>query len=106
MMQSPALTTFASGIRGIVTCPEDVLGHLTLRQIAILFAVASARGFTVRGLAAELNLEKPVISRACDTLGRLGLTRRTRDPRDRRSVFINITDTGREVVAGLGRILQ
>jgi DNA-binding MarR family transcriptional regulator len=48
----------------------------------------------VRGLAAELNVSKPAITRALDRLGELDLARRKVDPMDRRSVLVQRTLKG------------
>ena len=49
---------------------------------------------TVRGLAAMLRVTKPVITRALDSLGALGLVDRVRDERDKRNVVIKRTVAG------------
>ena len=49
---------------------------------------------TVRGLAATLGVTKPVITRALDTMGEMGLVDRVRDERDRRNVIIKRTVAG------------
>lgn len=68
---------------------------LSARQMTILLIVSiAAPPHTVRGLAAALNVSKPAISRALDSLGKLGLARRSRDPADRRSVHIHVTAKG------------
>jgi DNA-binding MarR family transcriptional regulator len=68
---------------------------LTLRQLALLAAVYQCeQPPTVRALAAELGLSKPVISRAIDALEGLELCRRLPDPNDRRSVVVQKTVRG------------
>ena len=68
---------------------------LSARQMAILLVVSiDPPPHTVRGLAVALNVSKPAISRALDSLGKLGLVRRGRDPADRRSVHIRPTAKG------------
>ena len=49
---------------------------------------------TVRGLAAELNVSKPAITRALDRLGEYDLARRKTDLQDRRSVLVQRTTKG------------
>ena len=49
---------------------------------------------TVRGLAGTLNISKPAVTRALDTLGRMELLRRKRDPDDKRNVLIQRTVKG------------
>jgi DNA-binding MarR family transcriptional regulator len=53
---------------------------------------------TVRGLAAELNVSKSVITRALDKLGELELARRRPDPADRRSVLVERTGAGQALL--------
>ncbi|WCK02172.1 MarR family transcriptional regulator [Agrobacterium tumefaciens] len=68
---------------------------LTLRQTAILLQIYLVPPpHTVRGLAATLGVTKPVITRALDSLGALGLVDRVRDERDRRNVVIKRTVAG------------
>lgn len=68
---------------------------LSARQMALMLTVyLSNREHTVRGLAAELNISKPAISRALDRLGELGFIRRKRDEADRRNVLVQRTMKG------------
>lgn len=68
---------------------------LSARQMAILLTVyLNAGPHTVRGLAGQLNISKPAVSRALDTLGGHGLVRRKRDEADRRNVLIQRTVKG------------
>ena len=68
---------------------------LSARQQAIFMTIALQAGpHTVRGLAAELNLAKPAVTRALDTLEKAGFVRRRRDENDLRSVFLERTPDG------------
>ena len=68
---------------------------LTNRQMALLLVVYLTPGpHTVRGLAQTLNVSKPVVTRALNTLGALGYLRRERDQDDRRNIFIVRTSEG------------
>ncbi len=68
---------------------------LSARQISILLTVyLEAPPHTVRDLAARLNVSKPVITRALDTMGKMGLVSRRRDDKDRRNVLIQRTVNG------------
>lgn len=70
---------------------------LTNRQMALMLLVYLTPGpHTVRGLAATLDVSKPVITRALNTLGALGYLRRIRDEADRRNVFVARTRTGQD----------
>ena len=68
---------------------------LTARQMAVLMTVRlQPAPHTVRGLASALNVGKPAITRALDTLTRLGFVQRRRDPKDGRNVFVERTERG------------
>ena len=70
-------------------------GDLTARQQAIFMTIALSAGpHTVRGLASDLNLAKPAVTRALDALEKAGFVRRRRDENDLRSVFIERTVEG------------
>ena len=65
------------------------------RQLGVFLTCYLQEGaHTVRGLAAELNVSKPAITRALDRLGELDLARRKVDPADRRSVLVQRTLKG------------
>src|SRR3954470_21101007 len=79
---------------------------LTARQFGVFLTVYLAAGpHTVRGLAAQLNVSKPAITRALDRLGERDLVRRKLDPMDRRSVLVQQTPGGREFLAELRRVM-
>lgn len=68
---------------------------LSVRQMAILLTVyMEAPPHTVRGLAARLKVTKPVITRALNSMGKLGLVKRRRDEEDKRNVLIQRTVDG------------
>lgn len=70
---------------------------LTNRQMALMMLVHRSEGpHTVRGLAEQLNVSKPVITRALNKLGMMEFIRRERDPVDRRNIFVRRTDKGAE----------
>ncbi len=80
---------------------------LTARQQAILMSVALTPGpHTVRGLAHDLNIAKPAVTRALDTLTRLGLLRRRRDEADLRSVLVERTPQGTAHVRALASMIS
>ncbi len=79
---------------------------LTLRQLAILLHIyLEPPPHTVRGLAALLGVTKPVVTRALDTMGAMGLVHRTRDHADRRNVIIQRTVDGSQYLEKLGDII-
>ncbi len=56
----------------------------------------------MRGLARDLAMSKPAVSRALDTLGRLDFLRRKRDQADRRSVLVQRTVKGSDFLREFG----
>jgi DNA-binding MarR family transcriptional regulator len=79
---------------------------LSARQITILLTVyLETPPHTVRGLAAKLNVTKPVITRALDTMGRMELLQRRRDPADRRNVLVQRTVKGALYVERLADLM-
>ncbi|KAB2656985.1 MarR family transcriptional regulator [Brucella tritici] len=85
---------------------RDEMPDLTTRQAAILLTIyLEPPPHTVRGLAAKLNVTKPVITRALDTMGALELVSRHRDEKDRRNVLIKRTVAGALYVERLGDLV-
>ena len=74
---------------------RDAAPDLTQRQLALLLIIyLESPPHTVRALAARLNVTKPVITRALNTMGELELVDRYRDPKDKRNVLIKRTVAG------------
>jgi DNA-binding MarR family transcriptional regulator len=68
---------------------------LSLRQMSLLLTIyLEAPPHTVRDLARKLGVSKPVVTRALDTMGKLGLLSRRRDEKDRRNVLVQRTVRG------------
>ena len=79
---------------------------LSARQLAVLLTVYLGEGpHTVRGLASDLNVSKPAITRALDRLGELDLARRKVDPADRRSVLVQRTPKGTNFLQDLRSVM-
>jgi DNA-binding MarR family transcriptional regulator len=79
---------------------------LTARQLSVfLICYLEGEAQTVRGLAAKLNVAKPVITRALDRLSEFDLVRRKTDPLDRRSVLVQRTMGGAGFLRDLKKIL-
>ncbi|WP_419900716.1 MarR family transcriptional regulator [Roseomonas sp. USHLN139] len=79
---------------------------LTQRQLAVLMCLSLEPGpHTVRGLAAHLQVAKPVITRAIDKLEDLQMASRKQDPCDRRSVLLSILPRGVALMDKLRRDL-
>ena len=74
---------------------RDAHPDLTARQFALLLHVyKTPPPHTVRGLAAELKMSKPAVTRALDRLGGYEFVRRKRDAADKRSVLVQRTVKG------------
>lgn len=85
---------------------RDDAPDLTIRQAAILLTIyLDPPPHTVRGLAAQLNVTKPVITRALDTMGALKLVSRHRDEADKRNVLIKRTVAGALYVERFGDVI-
>ena len=79
---------------------------LSARQLGVFLTCYLQDGaHTVRGLAADLNVSKPAITRALDRLGELDLARRKIDPMDRRSVLVQRTIKGQAFLRDLRGIM-
>lgn len=92
--------------RVTVTTVRSDAPDLTARQLAVLMTVRlQPAPHTVRGLASTLNVGKPAITRALDTLSRLGFVQRRRDPKDGRNVFVERTDKGDEFLNQLSQTI-
>jgi DNA-binding MarR family transcriptional regulator len=97
----PALRRF------VFDCVASDQPDLSQRQLAVLLAIhIEDEPWTVRGLAAALNIHKPAITRAMDRLAELGFARRQIDPNDRRSVLLCRTLRGARFVGQLRAKMQ
>ena len=80
---------------------------LSARQLGVFLTCYLQDGdHTVRGLATELNVSKPAITRALDRLGELDLARRQVDSNDRRSVLVKRTVRGAALLRDLRGIMS
>jgi DNA-binding MarR family transcriptional regulator len=85
---------------------RDDTPDLTMRQTAILFTIyLDPPPHTVRGLAARLNVTKPVITRALDMMGAMKLVSRHRDELDKRNVLVKRTVEGALFVERFGDVI-
>lgn len=80
---------------------------LSARQMALLLCVYLCEGpHTVRGLAKDLKISKPAVSRALDRLGELNYIRRERDDLDRRNVLVQRTPVGASFLVDFAGIIN
>ncbi|CAI3923072.1 DNA-binding transcriptional regulator [Commensalibacter communis] len=91
----------------ITTLVRQDTPDLSARQLAVfLICYLDEAVQTVRGLAANLNVSKPAITRALDRLEELEFVTRKTDPMDRRSVLIQHTDAGKEYLTNIKNIIN
>lgn len=80
---------------------------LSMRQMAIMMTVYMCPApHTVRGLAADLGISKPAVTRALDRLSAMGLLKRVQDEADKRSVLIFRTTTGAVYLNDFAEMVQ
>ena len=81
--------------------------NLGVVQWALLVRVVlHPQPHTVRGLAAELGVSKPVSTRALDTLSALGFLKRVRDETDKRNVLIQRTVKGAVFLTDFAEMME
>jgi DNA-binding MarR family transcriptional regulator len=98
--------TLSGWMETLVAYVRSGQADLTNRQMALLMLVYRTEGpHTVRGLASILGVSKPVVTRALNTLGRLGYLRRERDERDRRNIFVTRTSSGADFLEGFRSLI-
>ena len=90
---NPLLYTF---MHTIVAAVRSDTTDLTARQLAVFLKayLEPQTDHTVRGLAAELNVSKPAVTRALDRLAESDFIKREQDTHDRRSIFVRRTSAG------------
>ena len=91
MTREALIPWFRTLVRSVRSDAPD----LSARQMAILLAVyLDPEPHTIRGLAQQLHISKPAVTRAIDTLAHFEFVRRMPDESDGRSVLIQRTVKG------------
>lgn len=70
-------------------------------QYRVLVMLEDNGALSIGMIALELGVNPSNATRVCDRLGRLGLVTRTGSSEDRRTVLVEVTPAGREVVAAV-----
>ena len=80
----------------IVAAVRSDATDLTARQLAVFLKayLEPQTEHTVRGLAADLNVSKPAVTRALDRLAESDFIKREQDTHDRRSIIVRRTSAG------------
>ncbi len=76
---------------------------LSVTQCYALDALVRRGGITVNELSADLYLDKSTASRVVDALERKGYLRRNSHPNDRRAVQLDVTRSGKNLLARIRR---
>lgn len=91
----------------ITTMVRQEAPDLSARQLAVfLICYLDDTVQTVRGLAANLHVSKPAITRALDRLEELEFLSRKTDPMDRRSVLVQRSEAGNEYLLNIQKIMN
>lgn len=78
--------------------PAMAYCNLTVRQLAIILTMYKCSNQLLRDVAMELQISRPVVSRAWSSLIILGLIKRVRNEDNRRNVSASLTEKGRKLV--------
>ena len=92
-----------------ITCASlaELPYDLSARQMAVLTSVYLTAGpHTIRSLSETLNVSKPAICRAVDTLSMMDLIKRKKDEDDRRNVFVQRTVSGSVFLSDMADIIM
>ena len=79
---------------------------LTIPQLAALQAIQRLQPITVGAVARDIHLGAATVTGILGRLEKRGLVSRTRDDRDRRSVVLELTDDGAQLVNDAPSLLQ
>lgn len=79
--------------------------RITLVQSWVLFYLSSHNGSSMKNIAVALQLDSPVVTGLIDRLLKKGLVIRQEDPLDRRSVKLNLTKRGSEIVNDISSVV-
>ncbi|MGD9947040.1 MAG: MarR family winged helix-turn-helix transcriptional regulator [Desulfobulbus sp.] len=80
--------------------------HVTLPQLLCLGEMHRHGSTTLTDLTRKLNMNNSAMTGIVDRLEAKGLLQRIRKPGDRRTVYIEFTDTGREYAGHLLQVLE
>jgi len=92
---------FAAAVKDIVEqrlLDRVADGQLTVPQVKLLKLVAMTDGYSLGDVASFLDVSNAAASKAVDRLVRRNLLRRTEDQKDRRTMHLSLTHSGRRVL--------
>jgi DNA-binding MarR family transcriptional regulator len=85
----------------VSTDPTDSSAHS--RDFVILAVLGDQDAFSQQELAERLDINRTIMVKLIDRLERAGFVTRTRNPKNRRSYVLSLTDAGRRELAGMRR---
>lgn len=80
--------------------------EVTQRMVGVLRYLANQGPMTLGEIAVDLGLGKATVTELIDRIEAKDLVARIRDDRDRRRIFIGLTEAGHRTVVGLGEVLE
>ena len=105
--QEPLVEALLAASRALVALAARSLADLdvdvTLPQYRTLVVIATRGPQRVVDIAGELRINPSTGTRMCDRLVRKGLVTRARSTTDRRTVWLDLTPTGRDLVDAVTR---
>lgn len=79
---------------------------LTTSQFLVLLNISESGELTIGGIAKRVNLSQATVTSIVDRLAEAGLVVRQRGDSDKRKVFVQLTEAGRELVERTPSALQ
>lgn len=95
-------------MREMDTHSRRLLKHhdITVAQVICLYAISEQGAMTLSILSKNVHLTASTLVGVVDRLEEKGLLKRTRDTEDRRAIFIDITQKGKDFVAATPDLLH
>jgi len=84
---------------------ESNMSDVSMGFIGVLLALYRADGQTISELGEAVSLEKSTMTGLIDRMVRAALVNREADPADRRVLRVWLTERGRQVQTGIGKVL-
>ena len=83
-------------LRGV----REKFPDLSSRQMSIILTIyIDPKPYSIKMLSTRLNISKPAVCRAIDTLEKMDLVKRKIDNKDKRNVYLERTDKGYDYLA-------
>ena len=79
---------------------------ITVSQLVCLYEIFEKGALTLSIISKNVHLSNSTLVGVIDRLEEKGLVKRTRDTEDRRAIFIDLTQKGREFVSGAPHLLH